>query len=256
VPAQSSIRILLAEDNATNREVVLAMLDALGLTADTVLNGAQAVQALQRSDYSIVLMDCEMPEVDGYEATSQIRNPATGTLNPRVPIVALTANAMPGDREKCLQSGMDDYLPKPLDPEALAQVLAKWARWSMPTKNKFAGKTTAADIVFDRAGLLKRLGGNKRLAEKLVRGFLADIPSQLLSLRKHLDDGDATAARRQAHTLKGAAANLSAGSLRAAASDAEQAAMSGELNRLAELLPALEGEFERVKTTLANSDWT
>ena len=106
--------------------VLLAMLHRMGLAADPVLNGALAIQALQSIHYDLVLMDCEMPEVDGYEATRRIRNPATGTLNPRIPIVAVTANAMPGDREKCLACGMDDYLPKPIEPDELAQVLARW----------------------------------------------------------------------------------------------------------------------------------
>jgi two-component system, sensor histidine kinase and response regulator len=119
-------RILLAEDNFINREVFLAMLGQRGLDADAVLDGAEAVKALQQTDYDLVFMDCEMPELDGYEATRRIRRPETGTLNPQVPIVAVTANAMPGDREKCLQCGMSDYMAKPIEPEELLQALLKW----------------------------------------------------------------------------------------------------------------------------------
>ena len=248
--------ILLAEDHPVNQLVLLAMLGRLGLAGRAVFDGAQAIQALQSTQYDLVLMDCQMPEMDGYEATRRIRNPATGTLNPRVPIVAVTANAMPGDREKCLRCGMDDYLAKPIEPDALAQVLAKWLgrpklmETCSPVKN---AAPSAADSVFDRAGLLKRLAGNQGLAKRLVKEFLDDTPSQLCILRKQLEDGDATSARRQAHKLKGAAATLSAGALREAALQAEQAAMAGQLNRLAEILPLMEGEFERVKAAMQHS---
>jgi two-component system, sensor histidine kinase and response regulator len=228
------------------------MLGQLGLAADPVFNGAQAIEALRTTGYGLVLMDCEMPEVDGFEATRRIRNPATGTLNPRVPIVAVTANAMPGDREKCLRCGMDDYLAKPIEPDELAQVLAKWIDHAAATR-KCGAETPApphADEVFDRSGLLKRLAGNRGLADRLVREFLADTPSQLRILRKLLEDGDAESARRQAHKLKGVAANLSAGALREVALHAEQAAMAGQLNQVAELLAAMECEFERVKRVL------
>jgi PAS domain S-box-containing protein len=256
--ARSAARILLAEDHPVNQQVVLAMLGQLGLAADPVFNGAQAIEALRTTGYDLVLMDCEMPEVDGYEATRRIRNRATETLNPLIPIVAVTANAMPGDREKCLRCGMDDYLAKPIEPDELAQVLAKWIGHAAPIGKCNAGKTPVrpdGDQVFDRSGLLKRLAGNRGLAEKLVREFLADTPSQLRILRKLLEDGDAESARRQAHKLKGAAANLSAGALREAALHAEQAAMSGQLNKVADLLATMEGEFERVKSVLQPADW-
>src|SRR5260370_161291 len=203
-------------------------------------------------------MDCEMPEVDGYEATRRIRNPETGTLNPRIPIVAVTANAMPGDREKCVRCGMDDYLAKPIEPDELAQVLAKWIGRPAPI-GKYSAEMRPAppdcDQVFDRSGLLKRLAGNRGLAERVVREFLADTPSQLRILRKLLEDGDAESARRQAHKLKGAAANLSAGALREAAFHAEQAAMAGQLNNVADLLATMEGEFGRVKCGLQPPEW-
>jgi CheY-like chemotaxis protein/HPt (histidine-containing phosphotransfer) domain-containing protein len=228
-------------------------LERLGFAADPVLNGALAIQALRSTHYDLVLMDCEMPEVDGYEATRRIRNAASGALDPRVPIVAVTANAMPGDREKCLACGMDDYLPKPIEPEELALMLAKWTHQASlidhcsPCR---ADSPSERDNIFDRTGLLKRLGGNQQLAERVVKEFLDDTPSQLWTLRKQLEDGDATGARRQAHKLKGAAANLSAGALREAAFQAERTAMEGELRKLAELLPTMEGEFERLKASI------
>jgi PAS domain S-box-containing protein len=253
VPKAGPARILLAEDHPVNQEVMLAMLRRLGFAADPVSNGELAVQALRRVDYDLVLMDCEMPEVDGYEATLRLRDPATGTLNPRVPVVAVTANAMPGDRENCLRYGMDDYLGKPIGMDELKQVLARWIPSAESLAQCVAPKPAVvlgADVVFDEASLLKRVGGNQALMQRLVKEFLGDTPSQLSILRKHLEDGDAPGARRQAHKVKGAAATLSAGALREAAYQAEQAAMAGQLNRLAELLPAIESEFERVKAVL------
>ncbi len=123
---RNRVRILLAEDNATNQMVVLKMLEKQGYRADAVGNGLEALDALCALPYDLVLMDCQMPEMDGFTATRQIRNPHSGVRNPRVPIVALTAHAMKGDQEKCLEAGMDDYLSKPLRPAALAEVLGRW----------------------------------------------------------------------------------------------------------------------------------
>jgi len=259
MPAKSQYRILLAEDNPVNREVALAILGQFGFTADPVFDGAQAVKACETTAYDLVLMDCEMPEMDGYEATRLIRNAPAGAVNPRVPIVAVTASAMPGDRERCLRAGMDDYIAKPIEPDELAQMLAKWL--GPPGNIADAGPSGAvsrptAPDVFDEAGLLKRVMGNRQLAERLIKEFLHQIPSQLDTLRKQLVDGDAPAARRQAHTVKGAAANLSAGALRAAALEAERAAQAGQLSKLAETLCSLEQEFARVKDAMERSGWT
>src|SRR5207302_10285859 len=122
-----------------------------------------------------------------------------GALDPKVPIIAVTAGAMPGDRERCLQAGMDDYLSKPVEAPGMAQVIAKWL-----------GRRDGVEEAFDRAAFLKRLSGDQALAETIAKRFLEDIPRQLCNLRKHIEEGDATKAGREAHTLKGAAATVSA----------------------------------------------
>jgi len=124
--SEHGIRILLAEDNAINQKVAMKMLSGLGYKADAVINGLEAVRALELINYDLVLMDCMMPEMDGYEATAVIRNPDSLVQNHAVPIIAVTANAMAGDREICLQAGMDDYMPKPIKKADLAAMIEKW----------------------------------------------------------------------------------------------------------------------------------
>ena len=126
VPGNGRARILVVEDNITNQEVALAILNKLGHHAELAANGAAAIEVLREGDYDAVLMDCEMPEMDGYEATRRIREHGTGTRNPDIPIIALTADAMSADRDKCLLEKMNDYLAKPVDPRQLAAVLEKW----------------------------------------------------------------------------------------------------------------------------------
>ncbi|MGA2983027.1 MAG: ATP-binding protein [Terriglobia bacterium] len=255
---RSGARILVAEDNATNREVALAQLQKLGYKAGAVTNGAEALQALREADYDAVLMDCEMPEMDGYEAVRQIREGRTGTRNPRIPIIALTADAMRGDRDKCLQAGMSDYLAKPVEPQHLAEILEKWlippARGgeAMPRSDHSPAKTEA---VFNPEELLARLMGDKGLATKVIAGFLHDAPRQLRTLKSRLDAGDAHGARIQAHALKGAAATVSAKALRALSSEAQEAAAAGGFTSALALLPRLEEQFELLKATLKQSGW-
>jgi len=123
-----NFRILLAEDNPVNQMVATRMLKKLGLTADVVENGKDAIKALADNSYDLILMDCQMPEMDGYKATKNIRDPKTNVPNHGIPIIAMTANAMQGDREKCLRAGMDDYLAKPINPKPLREMLDKWLK--------------------------------------------------------------------------------------------------------------------------------
>ena len=243
-------RVLLAEDNAINRKVTLAILTKLGYTADAVDNGQDCIERLSQQDYRLVLMDCQMPELDGYSASRRIRDPASAVRNHRIPIIALTAHAMRGDRERCLAAGMDDYLTKPLDIEALRSVLQRWLPETAEHPPNEEQTTPAQEMtdseVFDAAALQRRVLGDEELFRDVITTFCEDLPVRIEQLRAALDAGDLPAVRRHAHTIKGTAANVSAGALSALALSIEEAADdgSGNLVRLAE---NLQPELERLR---------
>ena len=281
---RGNVRILLAEDDIINQQVALGILNMLGLNADAVANGAEAIAALKLIPYDLVLMDCMMPEMDGYEATRLIRDPGSAILNSEIPIIAMTANAMQGDREKCLAAGMNDYVSKPVDANALAEALSKWLpkegrkdehpmpNTQYPTDD--VGRVTSRgdenesldtgdslskmpfrvlDIghsklpVFDLAGMMDRLMNNEELVHKLIEGFLDDMPEQFEALREFLAAGDRRSTERQAHTLKSASASMGGEAMRALASEMEKEAKAGNLTYVTAHLPELKKQFERLK---------
>jgi PAS domain S-box-containing protein len=262
-----SARILVAEDNIINQDVALAILRKLGARVELVGNGLEALAALRSGDYDLVLMDCEMPEMDGYEATRRIRDAQTGVRDPQIPVIAFTADAVSGDREKCVEAGMNDYLAKPVDPRRLAEVLGKWIlRRELEPEVSSRGiaifephampifDANAAPI-FDRGAMLDRMMGDRSLARKVIGGFLREAPRQLSALRKGLRQGDAAEVRRQAHSMKGGAATISAERLREPCGAMEEAAAEGNLERAAEMMPRMEEQMELLAETLRREGW-
>ncbi|MCP4600320.1 MAG: response regulator [Proteobacteria bacterium] len=263
----SKLRILLAEDNYINQQVTTGILETMGLTADAVANGSEAVNALKSTSYDLVLMDCQMPKMNGYEASRIIRNRGSGVINNDVPIIAMTANAMQGDREKCINAGMDDYIAKPIYPEALAVVIEKWApdipagslspmmpaevvtaeRFSVPAK---PSTDPNAPPVFDENTFLRRLMNNIPLAQKIAVGFMERIPKRIASLEQSLAENDTEAATLQAHTIKGVAANLAAEELRALAYKMEKSGRGNDLAAISKVMPELHRRFDRLKKKL------
>jgi PAS domain S-box-containing protein len=250
--------ILVAEDNIVNQHVALGILKKFGLRADAVANGAEAVKALETIPYDLVLMDVQMPVMDGLEATREIRNPQSKVGSHAIPIIAMTAYAMQGDRERCVEAGMNDYVSKPVLFQALTEVLARW----LPKKDDESGMLNAGEtpplilhsslpVVFDRAGMLERLMNDEDLAQVVMESFLDDIPRQIEALRRYLDAWDAPSAERQAHTIKGASANVGGEALRALAFEMEKAGKAGDLGSVRARMDDLEREFVRLKEAMA-----
>ncbi len=249
------VRILLAEDNKTNQQVALGVLAKLGYSADVVVNGREAVQALEKNLYDLILMDVQMPEMDGLEATRAIRSGTTGAPNPRIPIVAMTAHALKGDREICLEAGMDDYISKPIAAPALADAIERWVQRTqegppegLPANS--AAATAEDPPVFDRQALEARLLGDADLVASILDGFLDDMPKQVKTLKGLIDRRDTEAAGRQAHTIKGAAANAGGMALSAVAEGMEKAGRAGGWKELAALVPELERQLDRLATAM------
>jgi len=240
-------RILVAEDNATNRAVILAQLGKLGYKAEAVADGAQAVEAVRRGGYELVLMDCQMPVMDGIESTREIRN----ALGSHIPIVALTASVMASDRQRCLGEGMNGYLAKPVELAQLAETVAQWIK--QPHETEATARPAAA--TFDAASFLDRLMGDRELAGTVIEGFLSDAPLQVESLRAFLEEGKQPGLHLQAHTLKGAAATVGAEALRTAAFALELTAAEGRLDLCPDLLVDVSDELERFQVEVQKSGW-
>ena len=266
---RAAARILVAEDNEVNQEVVREILAASGFSCQIVGDGKQALEAVQRGKYDVVLMDCQMPEMDGFTATGAIRaleqqgKVPQGSL-PRLPIVALTANAIKGDRELCLAAGMDDYLSKPIEPRLLVEMLdkllaASGAAAELPpagpssaagapvTQTLAAGSQTEAPgrEVIDTEAALRRCMGNRQLLDRLLLKFKDKAVADMEALEQHLAAGDARKTALTAHGLKGAAANLAAEAVRAAAHDVELAGKAGDTAQMQQGMDRLRHEVRR-----------
>jgi CheY-like chemotaxis protein len=231
--AGSSLRILLAEDNAVNQKVALRLLERLGYTADVATNGLEAIAALERRTYDVVLMDVQMPELDGLDASRRIseRWPET---RPR--IIAMTANALPEDREACFAAGMDDYVAKPIRPDVLAGALKRVRPAENPPAREAGGRLDAAALES-----LRELGGDDFLAE-VIDTFLADVPMLLATLQRALEEEDAAEVRRAAHTLKSNGATLGATEFAELCRTLEQQAKDGRLEETPGLVVRIEEE--------------
>ncbi|MFZ4857441.1 MAG: response regulator [Desulfuromonadaceae bacterium] len=237
---RQGLRILLAEDNIINQKVAQHMLKSLGYKVDVVADGSEAVQALKMIDYDLVLMDCMMPEMNGFDATTLIRDPDSGVLNHTVPIVAMTANATGEDRKKCLESGMDDYLSKPVRKETLEEMISKWVERdtfaSMPHKEN---AEPAGSPFYDERDMLDRMDSDRSFVKVILNQSLADLPDQLAKLLE-LCQGDTLSISKQAHLMKGTAAYISAPALAAICSKVQSVAQEGDLKTTLDLIPELE----------------
>ncbi|HNU72741.1 MAG TPA: CHASE4 domain-containing protein [Thermodesulfobacteriota bacterium] len=249
-------RILVAEDDTTNQMVILGILKKLGYQTDVVSNGEDAVETFRNGTYDLILMDCRMPKMDGYTATGKIRS--SDLENSMVPIIALTAHSLTGYREECLKAGMNDCLTKPINLQALTEMLDKWLDHGRPACDQVSDEVMdpgenllcGEAVVFDHADLLDRLMGDEDLARQVAAGFLADFPLKMDAMRQALSQRDASFVANCAHAMKGASANVGAPVLQRIAQQLEQAGKAGDCAQAAELFFRMEEELDRLAEVL------
>lgn len=224
-------RILLVEDNPTNQIVAQSMLETMGLVADIADNGLEAIEAIKNATsihpYSIILMDCQMPEMDGYDATRAVRSGQAGESNSKIPIIAMTANAMIGDREKCILAGMDDYIPKPINLTTLKETMIQWLLHKEPKKSSAIlpeVQQPAELLLWDKKEALALVGGKIELLDKIIRSFLLHSDNGLNALRTAIQTNNFADAKLLAHSMKGSAGNTGVFKLQAIARILEEAA--------------------------------
>ncbi len=247
---QRGLRVLLAEDNAVNQRLAVHLLQKWGHSVVVAPDGKKAVEAFKAEPFDVVLMDIQMPEMDGFEATAAIRDMEKKGEH-RTPVIALTAHAMKGDREKCLAAGMDGYVSKPIDQDELFLVLEREVRGApgdvaAPVAPVAEPEAQAVDV----ESALARVEGDREFLAELVRLFLSTLPESREKLSEALAKGDTAAAAKAAHALKGAAANVSAGPTAQAALEVEKAARSGDAGAARAAFARLERELTRVVPAL------
>jgi signal transduction histidine kinase/CheY-like chemotaxis protein len=253
-------RILVVEDNEVNQLVARATVSRLGYAVDVVSNGAEALTATAGVRYAAVLMDCHMPVMDGFEATRRIRR--RDASHPRLPIIAMTAGALDGDRERCLASGMDDYLAKPVDATALEATLVRWIpEPEAPLVSRPLAVTGATPTLRsaripaldqDRIAILRELGPDdgQGLLPEAVAAFRRGLPAHVSALRAAVDDGDGQALAKEAHALKGSAANIGAAAVAGICAELEGLGRGGPPDGGNALVRRLEAELQRLDTEL------
>jgi CheY-like chemotaxis protein len=231
------LHVLLAEDNVVNQRLAASLLERRGHRVTIAANGREAVTACERNGFDVVLMDVQMPEMGGFEATQAIRA-REGVAGKRVPIIAMTAHAMKGDRERCLAAGMDEYLTKPLDPRQLCALVESITADRPPVQ------VAALPDISDR--VLARVGGDRELLAEISRLFVDDAPRHLEQIRQAIDDRNGESLRRAAHGLKGAAANFDADDVVSAARTLEEIGSSGDFARQEAAWRAVSIETDRL----------
>jgi signal transduction histidine kinase/CheY-like chemotaxis protein len=254
VPEDKASHVLLAEDYPVNQMVAIAMLERSGYRVEAVGNGREAVEAFSRVPYAAILMDVQMPEMDGYEATAEIRR-REGAQG-RIPIIAMTANAMQGDREKAIEAGMDDYLTKPVRREDLDAVLRRWIphpEQEPPAHENGEPEVPAVDLsVLESRRGPQKAGEPDKLA-RIVLLFMEDVPPRLESMRQAAQRGEAQSVEETAHLLKGGSGYMGASRMAEICARLQEGASSGDLAQAPELLDALEEEFQRVCPALQSA---
>lgn len=272
----SVANILIVEDNITNQIVATATLGKLGYKTDIANNGKEALKALQRHSYDMVIMDCQMPEMDGYEATQKIREGAAGIKNAQIAVIAMTANAVSGDIEKCISSGMNDYIAKPISPDILAEVVNRWLVNSKIIQKSVSANAPSADNsdidqfmeskslpsesysftdplnldIYNHEEFMDRIMEDEELAESIIKIFITDTASNMQLLESAVDQNNISNISAYAHKIRGSAGIIGSSALRRTAFEMETAVKNGETEKTELLLDVIRKKFIELKNIL------
>lgn len=255
-----NIHILLVEDNLVNQKMVATMLKKAGYTVNIAENGRLGVEATNKNRYDLIFMDIQMPEMDGYEATKAIRLKEGDREH--TAIIAMTAHAMQEDRRRCMEAGMDDFLSKPIDPQKMFNIIKKWVKSkieasssetvSVQEKAKVPGEVTEDKSPVDIKSAMSRFNNNKEFFKEMVREFLNYVPEQIRALGKAAKSGDAAAVQKNAHSIKGAAGNLSATRVFSTAISIEKMGRDGDISDVPSLIAKLKSEISCLEQFIEN----
>lgn len=244
------LNILVVEDNVLNQKVMSQLLEGSGYCVKMAQNGVEAIEALEKEDFDVVLMDIHMPDMDGFEATRLIRNPESQVKNHHVPIIAVTADTMKGDRDFCIRAGMNDYISKPFNPEDLFEKVERLSLYNPKKVSAHSKPGAQADgNVIDKRYLLDRYG-DEGIVKDMLETFLEDASLRIEETRRTFESGDIDYLGLQAHSIKGSSATIGAVGLNDAASRLELAAKEGDLKKAAALFNRLEAELNKFKAAL------
>ncbi|WP_223786754.1 hybrid sensor histidine kinase/response regulator [Marinicella meishanensis] len=247
IPMQG--HILVVDDNETNQYVANGVLETLGMSVTLADDGAAAVKAWQNDAFDLIIMDCQMPIMDGYAATEKIRQLEAEQGLPPIPIIAMTASAMQGDREKCLAAGMNDYITKPIESAMVQQIISPWLLNHTTqsahdyTSHKQSGEADKKAAVFDYAALYKRLAGDEALIKDIIHNFTDSMEKHIQTLKHQVVQQDYEAVSLTAHALVGSAATMACDQLSALALAIEQASKQGDGLAVEALIPKIESSF-------------
>ncbi len=250
-------RILLAEDNVVNQKVAIGILKKMGFHADAVASGAEAIAALEALPYDLVFMDVQMPVMDGFEATRCIRSGETRIQNQNIPVIAMTAHAMQGDRELCLQQGMNDYVSKPVSPKAVRSVIEKWLP-DIPVfenRSNYSGEASLQGrsgevFLFDKAAFTDIMMDDKPLMHDIAKAFIFDMPRQIEMLKQLFANNDLSGLQQQVHKIKGAAAHVAAKAMIKTALKLEEACRKKETLIIEKLIEDVSDNFNQLEKKL------
>ena len=250
--------VLLVEDTVANQKAATWMLEKFGCRVDIAVNGLEALRLINETSYTIVLMDVHMPEMDGIEASREIRRMEGD--GPRIPIIAMTASAMSGDRERCLEAGMDDYISKPVARDKLIEALQKWGK----TKKTETGEKVVIqaplyndeEAVFNYKEALSRYDGDTEILKSIINVYLEDTEERLKNMAPALKEKDSRTITHIAHSIKGGAAYIGADVMRNTAGEIEEASKKGGLENIEPLMNKIKQDFNTFSQTIKNYNWS